>query len=68
MLAVALKVAVPEGVVVGGAGIKQLVRQFATWALHDITQFVTVEVIGVESPEEESKIWAVARAEPTSKK
>jgi hypothetical protein len=50
VFAVALKVTVPEGVVVGGAGMTQLVWQFAACELHDIMQFVTVEVIGVESP------------------
>jgi hypothetical protein len=49
-LAIAFKVTVPEGVTVGGAGMTQLVWQFAASELHDIMQFVTVEVIGVESP------------------
>ncbi len=35
---------------VDGAGIKQPVWQFAACELHDIMQFVTVEVTGVESP------------------
>jgi hypothetical protein len=44
------------GVVVGapsvvvGAGMKQVVRQFAACELHVIMQLVTVEVIGVGSP------------------
>ena len=33
-----------------GAGMKQPVWQFAACELHDIMQFVTVEVTGVESP------------------
>jgi hypothetical protein len=52
-LAVALKVMDPEGaavVGVGGAGIRHVVRQFAATELQFIMQFVTVEVIGVESP------------------
>jgi hypothetical protein len=50
VFAVALKVTVPEGVAVGGAGMTQLIWQFAACELHDIMQFVTVEVIAVESP------------------
>lgn len=52
-LAVALKVMDPEVaavVGVGGAGIRHVVRQFAATELQFIMQFVTVEVIGVESP------------------
>jgi hypothetical protein len=51
-LAVALKVMDPEvAAVVGvGAGIRHVVRQFAATELQFIMQFVTVEVIGVESP------------------
>jgi hypothetical protein len=49
-LAVAFKVTVPEGVASGGAGMTQLVWQFAASELHDIMQFVTVEVTGDESP------------------
>jgi hypothetical protein len=49
---VAFKVTVvpPMGVVVGGAGMTQPVWQFAACELHNIMQFVTVEVMGVESP------------------
>src|SRR4029077_6140338 len=48
---VAFKVTVvPIGVVVGGAGMTQPVWQFAACELHNIMQFVTVEVTGVESP------------------
>jgi hypothetical protein len=48
---VAFKVTVvPMGVVVGGAGMTQPVWQFAACELHNIMQFVTVEVTGVESP------------------
>lgn len=46
VLPVAFVVAVLEVI----AGITQAVRQFATWELHDIMQFVVVEVSGVESP------------------
>jgi hypothetical protein len=45
---VAFKVPVPAAV--GAAGMTQPVWQFAARELHDIMQFVTVEVIGVESP------------------
>ena len=48
---VAFKVTVvPMGVVVRGAGMTQPVWQFAACELHNIMQFVTVEVTGVESP------------------
>jgi hypothetical protein len=50
VFAVAFKVTVPEGVASGGAGTTQLVWQFADCELHDIMQFVTVEVTGDESP------------------
>jgi len=40
----------PADAVVGAAGMRQPVWQFAARELHDIMQFVTVEVIGVESP------------------
>ena len=49
-LAEALKVMEPEGVAVGAGGTTQPVLQFATCELHDIMQFVTFEVTGVESP------------------
>jgi hypothetical protein len=49
-LAVALKVMDPEGVAVGGGGMKHVVWQFAACALQFIMQLVTVEVTGVESP------------------
>jgi hypothetical protein len=35
---------------VDGAGMKQPLWQFAACELHDIMQFVTVEVTGVDSP------------------
>jgi hypothetical protein len=47
---VEVKVPLPADAVVGAAGMKQLVWQFAACELHDIMQFVTVEVTGVESP------------------
>jgi hypothetical protein len=47
---VEFKVPLPAGTLVGAAGITQLVWQFAACELHDIMQFVTVEVTGVESP------------------
>jgi hypothetical protein len=48
---VAFKVPPPRAdAVVGAVGIKQPVWQFAACELHDIMQFVTVEVTGVESP------------------
>jgi hypothetical protein len=47
---VAFKVPVPEDAVVGAGGMTQPIWQFAARELHDIIQFVTVEVIGVESP------------------
>jgi hypothetical protein len=50
VLDVAFKVPVLADAVVGDAGMKQLVWQFADRELHDIMQFVTVEVTGVESP------------------
>jgi hypothetical protein len=51
VLDVAFKVTVvPMGVVVRGAGMTQPVWQFDARELHDIMQFVTVEVTGVESP------------------
>jgi hypothetical protein len=50
VFAVAFKVTVPEGVTVGGAGMTQLVWQFAASELHDIMQFVTVEVTWLGSP------------------
>src|SRR6516162_4769644 len=46
---VAFKVPVRVAVVVGAAGMTQPVWQFAACELHDIMQFVTVEVTGVES-------------------
>ena len=45
-----VKVPLPADRVVGTAGMKQPVWQFAACELHDIMQFVTVEVTGVESP------------------
>jgi hypothetical protein len=48
VLAVALRIGFPGVVAVGGAGMRQLERQFAACALQDIKQFVTVEVTGVE--------------------
>jgi hypothetical protein len=51
VFAVAFKVPpTPADVVVGAVGMKQPVVQFAACELHDIMQFVTVEVTGVESP------------------
>jgi len=47
---VAFKVPVRVAVVVGAAGMTQPVWQFAACELHDIMEFVTVEVTGVESP------------------
>ena len=46
VLPVAFVVVVPEVI----AGMTQVVRQFATWELQDIMQFVVVDVSGVESP------------------
>jgi hypothetical protein len=47
---VEVKVPRPADTVLGAAGITQLVWQFAACELHDIMQFVTVEVTGVERP------------------
>ena len=47
VFAVAFKVPPRDAI---GAGMKQPVWQFADCELHDIMQFVTVEVTGVESP------------------
>jgi len=49
VLFVAFKVPVGP-VVVGAAGMTQPVWQLAAWELHDIMQFVTVEVTGELSP------------------
>ena len=49
-LKVEVKVPLPADTVAGAAGMKQPVWQFAACELHDIMQFVTVEVTGVESP------------------
>ena len=50
VLDVAFKVTVvPKGVVVGGAGMTQRVWQFDACELHNIMQFVTVEVMGVRA-------------------
>jgi hypothetical protein len=41
-------VAPADPAVVGAAGMTQPVWQLAAWELHDIMQFVTVEVTGLE--------------------
>ncbi len=57
---VEVKVPLPADTVVGAAGMKQPVWQFAACELHDIMQFVTVEVIGVESPVKGGVTFGVA--------
>jgi hypothetical protein len=55
----------PEGVAVvgvGGAGMRQLVWQFAACELHDIMQFVTVEVTWLGSPVCASRSFPSAKA------
>jgi hypothetical protein len=52
---------VPADAVVGAAGMRQPVWQFAARELHDIMQFVTVEVIGVGSPWKGGVTFGVVR-------